>query len=79
MPVVLGKSPNPHQTQKFARLLLTINRSELRITLRQIPVAARFAFVNLDVHGAVHRFQKKLPLVDLDRIVDTVRVIRIVS
>ena len=58
MRVILGQPSNSQQTIQFARLLVAVHGAELEQAHGQLAVAAALALVDLDVEGAVHRFDR---------------------
>ena len=60
MRVVLRKAPHARQPVQLAALLVTVHRTELRKTQRQVAVRTRLVAVYLAVVRAVHRLEQEL-------------------
>ena len=52
--VVLGEAPRPCQPPQLPALLIAVDGAKFRQAVGQVPVAAQFCFVDLNVKGAVH-------------------------
>ena len=79
--VVLREAAHARQAVQLARLLVAVDRAELRQTDRQILVRAGFDLVDLAVVGTVHRFEQVLLALDggMDRLERILAVFGVVA
>ena len=55
MRIILGELTHAHQPVQHSRLFVAVDRAQLKIPKRQIPVAADFRFIYQHVGQAIHR------------------------
>src|SRR5262249_31759901 len=79
MRVVLGESPHAQQPVKHARHLVSVDRSELGITKRQISIRPLIRFVDAYMERAIHRSYAIGHLIHLHRSEHTIGVVLLVA
>ena len=62
VPIVLGNSAHPRETEKFALLFVAVDRSRLHITDRELFITPLGARIDLRVVRAVHRLHHEFCL-----------------
>ena len=67
MRVVLGKPTYPQKPMQDTRAFISINRAFFGKPQRQIAVGSQLALIDVQVEGAVHRFDVIFLVFDLDR------------
>ena len=77
--VILGEAADAKQAVHGAATLIAVDVPELRVTLRQVAVAARRVLVDKDVAGAVHRLEAVLGVVQLHGRVHVLRVVALMA
>ena len=68
MCIILCEAAHAHQAVKLAGFLMTVYQTELAHADRQIAVRTGLGFVYKDSARAVHRFYRKINIVDHSRI-----------
>ena len=68
MRIVLGEPAHPQEAMQHARFLISIDRTHLKISYRQVLIASRLRPVYQDVRRAVHWFYRIFLPLDLEDI-----------
>src|SRR5665213_487101 len=79
VPVVHREATHPQKSVEHARSLISIDRAELRVPNRQLPVRAQTGPIDRRVKGAIHRFDEVALPVQLHPAEEILLVVREVS
>ena len=68
MGIILCKAAHTHQTMKLTGFFMAVYKSQFTDTERQVFIGMRFGFINQHTARAVHRFYRKICIINNCRI-----------